>query len=118
MASSGILVLVLVLIPTSVHAQETITVTHYGTPYNGSPLGCGGYYEASNPTILAVGPSHYEDIPCGATVTLRGPTNNTLTVVRQDSCPGCTSLTFDLSEAANEILCGAPAHTCEAIRLE
>ena len=33
-------------------------------------------------------------------------------VERQDACPGCGPNVLDLSEAGNELICGAPPHTC------
>lgn len=95
--------------PTAIVIQGT--ATHYGSSYNGSPLGCGGTYWGSDPTIVAVGPSRYSEWPCGSQLTVSGPAGS-LTVTRQDSCPGCSANMIDLSEAANEAVCGAPAHTC------
>lgn len=109
-------ILAVVWTPIAQAQDTTITVTHYGTSYNGRPLGCGGTYYSGDATIVAVGPAHYNDMPCGATLVIQGP-NGVAVVTRQDSCSGCDSTMYDLSEAANEIVCGIPAHTCQATLL-
>jgi hypothetical protein len=87
-------------------------VTHYGESYQGGVLGCGtGYYDTHNPDIIAVGPSHYEDWPCGTSLRICGPAS-CITATRHDACPGCVANVLDLSEAGNELVCGNPAHTC------
>jgi hypothetical protein len=87
-------------------------VTHYGESYQGGVLGCGtGYYESNNPEIVAVGPSHYGDWPCGTLLRVCGPAS-CITATRHDACPGCVANVLDLSEAGNELVCGRPAHTC------
>lgn len=99
---------------TNVRAQQEYTATHYGTSFQGRPLGCNGagYYDSTNPRILAVGPSLYQTIPCGTQVTIVGPTG-TLVVTRMDSCPGCDRLNMlDLSEAGITIVCGG-LYTCK-----
>lgn len=111
----GLLTFVLLALTTgevSVASAQELTATYYDATYNGGPLWCGGIFDAGDATIAAVGPAHYADIPCGARVTLVGPAG-TATVTRQDACPGCSASMIDLSERANELVCGAPAHTCE-----
>lgn len=92
----------------AVQAQQTLRATHYGTSYNGSPLGCPGYgtYSSSDPSIAAVGPPYYSQWPCGTVLELEGPAG-TLVVIRQDSCPGCGSELIDLSEAGILQVCGS-----------
>ena len=93
--------------------------SHYGEGYAGRSLGCGnGVYEPDNPAIIAVGPVHYADVPCGtwlrvctvisqaavdslavdadsgqvgASAEGRLPSLRCLVGVRADSCPGCSS---------------------------
>jgi len=132
--------------------------TQYDTD-PGSPLGCGamldlppttgvwpaqapdgscpgagltaGVYRSCDQLIVAVGPAHYADIPCGtwlrvcASNTNRGldapaaapgsgdgqvPNVRCLVVSRSDSCPGCSSQPLgeyiDLSESGLFFLCG------------
>lgn len=88
--------------------------THYGESYNGQRMGCerNSIYNSNDPTILAVGPTRYAEWPCGARLEVTGPTGITIIVTRQDSCPGCAHNVLDLSEAANELVCGSPPHTC------
>jgi hypothetical protein len=86
--------------------------THYGESFTGGVLACGtGYYQPSNATILAVGPSRDVDWPCGTLLRVCGPAGCAV-VVRQDACPGCSAYVLDLSEAGNELVCGIPPHTC------
>jgi expansin (peptidoglycan-binding protein) len=88
--------------------------THYGESYQGGVLGCGtGYYDTEDPEIVAVGPSRYEEWPCGTKLRVCGP-GGCLTVTRHDACPGCSSNVLDLSEAGNRLVCGDPPHTCRA----
>ena len=107
-------------------------VTHYcrnyeDCPYADQPLGCGtGVYDPYDPTIVAVGPSRYVEWPCRTRLRVcsqlretGGDANATapgvedvgvlhelrcISVVRQDSCPGCGPYLVDLSEAAFEAL--------------
>jgi hypothetical protein len=89
-------------------------VTHYGEAYNGSVLGCGtGLYESDNPTIVAVGPELYSEIPCGTLLQICGD-GGCIVAQRQDACPGCAPILFDLSEAAFAAVCGAPSGVCAA----
>ena len=90
--------------------------TNYGRSYNGRPLGCSGFgnYSADGDWIAAVGPDRYDSWPCGTTLRLSGPAGTAL-VVRADACPGCMANVIDLSEAANELVCGPPAHTCQVV---
>lgn len=87
---------------------QEFRATHYGTSYNGSPLGCAGYgtYSSSDTTILAVGYPYSLQWPCGAVLELEGPDGRSLTVIRQDTCPGCGSGLLDLSEAGITQVCG------------
>jgi hypothetical protein len=86
-------------------------VTHYGASYSGQPMACGGLYLPENPTIIAVGPDHYAEWPCGTFMVVCGSAG-CLVGVRQDSCPGCTAGVLDLSEAGIAIVCGPGTGTC------
>jgi len=100
----------LVPVSTPIHGWAT----HYGESFNGSVLGCGsGYYDSNDRSIVAVGPSRYDEWPCGTPLRVCGPAG-CITATRQDSCPGCSENVLDLSEAGNELVCGAPPHTCRA----
>jgi len=86
--------------------------THYGSQYNGQPLGCGaGLYASDDPSIVAVGPANFRDWSCGAVMRICGPAG-CLIAVRQDSCPGCTTNVVDLSESGLELVCGYSASAC------
>lgn len=88
--------------------------THYGESYQDGVLGCGtGYYDTDNPDIVAVGPSRYEDWPCGTPLRVCGPAG-CITATRHDACPGCSANVVDLSEAGDKLVCGTPPHTCRA----
>ncbi len=89
--------------------SEGFTVTSYGESYNGSPLGCGGVYSSGDSSILAVGPANSGRWPCGAHVTVCGPTGACLDMVRVDSCPGCGATGLDTSESGYAALCGNEA---------
>lgn len=82
-------------------------VTHYGQSFNGQTMGCPPYdeYWGWNTSIAAVGPSRYQEWPCGTAFTITGPAG-TIRVVRQDSCPSCSGTHIDLSEAGFESVCG------------
>lgn len=81
-------------------------VTHYGTSFQGRPMGCGGTYESNDPTIAAVAfPSRNTEWPCGTVLEVEGPAG-TIRVVRRDSCPGCGHNHIDLSEAGITSVCG------------
>jgi len=75
-------------------------------------------YHSSDPTIAAVGPGRYVEWPCGTRLrvctqipsvpqpqlpiegrNLPMPEMRCLVVSRQDSCPGCSDYTVDLSES-------------------
>lgn len=101
-------------IPVELPASPIINgwATHYGVSYQDGVLGCGtGYYKTDNPDIIAVGPSRYEEWPCGTKLRVCGPTG-CLTATRHDACPGCSAKVLDLSEGGNELVCGLPPHTC------
>ena len=88
------------------------TVTHYGVEFQGLPLGCGGFYDTDDASIIAVGPDHYDDWPCGTPLEVCGPAG-CIEGERQDSCPGCAPNQLDLSEAGIAIVCGAGESICE-----
>lgn len=89
-------------------------VTHYGEQYNGQILGCGnGYYASDNPTIVAVGPEWEGQMPCGTLLQICGA-GGCIVAQRQDSCPGCSPILFDLSESAFATVCGVPSGVCNA----
>jgi hypothetical protein len=48
------------------------TITSYADSLAGLPLGCSGYgaYDPNDPTVIAVGPDHYEEWPCGTELSL------------------------------------------------
>lgn len=80
-------------------------ITHYGESYNGQTMGCGGTYWSTEPNIVAVGPMHYAEWPCGTQFEITGP-GGTLVAMRTDSCPGCGFHHFDLSEIGSYMVCG------------
>lgn len=79
--------------------------THYGESFNGRGMYCGGTYWSSDKTIVAVGPAHYGDLPCGTQLIVEGPVG-TIDAVVQDHCGGCTTQ-IDLSEAGIIEVCGS-----------
>jgi hypothetical protein len=86
--------------------------THYGTQYNGQPLGCGaGLYSSADPSIIAIAPANYRDWGCGAIMRVCG-SNGCIVGIREDSCPGCTTNVVDLSEAGIDLVCGPGASSC------
>lgn len=97
----------------STNSTEVVTATHYGYSYHGQRMGCAnaGSYSSYDPTILAVGPSRYAEIPCGTQVQITGPAGTIITT-RQDSCPGCSRNMIDLSEQGSIEVCGGRPHTC------
>ena len=82
-------------------------VTHYGIGFQGSQMGCpgSGVYDTNDTTIVAVGPSQYQQWPCGTGFYISGP-NGSIWATRQDSCPGCGTNHLDLSEAGMLTVCG------------
>jgi hypothetical protein len=89
-------------------------ITHYGDSFNGGTLGCGyGVYTSEDPTIIAVSPARYEQLPCGTLIEMCGP-GGCLVGMRKDSCPGCIDNGFDLSEAAIARVCGQGSDVCKA----
>lgn len=93
----------------AVQAQDvTFRATHYGESYNGRPLGCTGMgvYSSNDSSIAAVGYPYSQTWPCGTVLELEGPAG-TLTVIRQDTCPGCGADLIDLSEAGITQVCGS-----------
>jgi hypothetical protein len=100
--------------PTALTAPMPSLVTHYGESFNGSILGCGtGYYSSDNPTIVAVSPAREGEMPCGTLLQICGY-GGCITAQRQDACPGCSAILFDLSESAFLAVCGQPTGVCEA----
>lgn len=87
-------------------------VTHYGASYQDQPMGCDGTpYDTNNDTIIAVGPQHYSEWPCGTQLMVCGLAGCTLGV-RQDGCPGCGPGHLDLSEAGIARVCGPGSGYC------
>lgn len=97
----------------SAHAESATYYGHAGY-YNGRTMACGGTYWASDPTIVAVGYSRAQELPCGAQVLIEGPAGSLIATV-SDRCPGCGHNTFDLSDEGNRQVCGVPAHTCTVV---
>ena len=90
-------------------------VTHYGENFNGRSLGCRGFgnYSSDDPTIVAVSPKLYADIPCGTLLEICGP-GGCQVAARKDACPGCSATVFDMSEAGMTAVCGQGAGVCTA----
>ena len=88
------------------------------TPYDdglaGNPLGCGGTYDPSDPTVIAVSLPLAADFPCGSHIAIWGPAGQ-IVGVRQDTCPGCGANHLDLSRAAFNAVCGPAASSCEVV---
>ena len=91
--------------------------TFYGPDYEGGTLGCAGFglYDSGDATIAA---SAYDEATgarpyaCGAQLEVCGPAGCAVVTVK-DACPGCSVNVMDLSDAANALVCGGPAHTCQ-----
>lgn len=97
--------------PSQAASEEGVQlkVTHYGASYNGSVLGCSGagYYSSVDDSIAAVGYPYSNEWPCGTALELANPvTQQTLVVIRKDTCPGCGANLIDLSEAGITAICG------------
>ena len=90
-------------------------ITHYADRFNQRTVGCHDYglYSSDDPTIVAVNPTLYEEIPCGSLLELCGP-GGCLLAARKDSCPGCRPDGFDLSEAGFQEVCGDADGVCTA----
>lgn len=107
----------------------TVKVTHYGTSFNGRPLGCssphGGTYRSEDSTIVAVPwrrgnayPSRDHEWKCGTRFRITGP-GGSIIAKRRDSCGGCSRNHLDLSESANMAVCGGTRpHTCHNVTVE
>jgi hypothetical protein len=74
-------------------------------------MACGGIYSTSDTTVVAVGPAHYSDIPCGTALQICGPAG-CISAARKDSCPGCPGNDVDLSRAGFNAVCGANQSRC------
>lgn len=81
-------------------------------------MGCGGLYDPTDTTIIAVDPSLYSIYPCGASLIVVAPTGNYVIGHRVDSCPGCKKNQIDLSEAGITQLCGGPCDIIEGLKIE
>lgn len=74
-------------------------------------MGCDGtLYDTENDTIIAVGPDHYYEWPCGTELLVCAA--ECLIGVRQDACPGCGPGHLDLSEAGITRVCGYGSGYC------
>jgi rare lipoprotein A (peptidoglycan hydrolase) len=105
------MLVVQLLLLVALHQQTyDMRATHYGASYHGQRMACGQLYSTSDPTIAAVSPLRYQQWPCGTQLQVTNQaTGVTITVTRQDSCPGCASYgseMIDLSEAGHALVCG------------
>ncbi len=93
--------------PEVIVAEYQGRVTHYGTSYEGKLMGCAPRqaYRSSDMSIVAVGPMHYREWPCGTRMRVSGPSGS-IVVTRTDACPGCGRYHLDLSEAGIMATCG------------
>ena len=80
--------------------------------FTGRSMGCtgAGPYKPTDVTIVAVGPSLYDQFPCGTNIEVCGP-KGCLTGQRKDACPGCKGAHVDVSRAGLAAVCGVNA--CE-----
>jgi hypothetical protein len=95
----------------AIGAAFSVTATHYGEAYNGSPLACGGVYSSGDPSIVAVSLRLQGELPCGAFMQVCGVLG-CIVAQRQDTCPGCVRTLIDLSEAGIAAVCGVNTSTC------
>ena len=119
------------VLPTATPPQATQTplpgvlvgiATYYWDGLTGNRLGCNGYDEDGEPviwvydpldvTIIAVGPDHYEDWPCGTILEVCG-SGGCIVGERKDSCPGCAINHLDLSRLGHLLVCGEESGVCE-----
>ena len=91
--------------------QAGYVLLSYGLDYQGRQLGCPGTgkYDTNNLQILAVGYANDLRWPCHTPLKVCGPTGLCLDMERLDTCPGCSSLMLDTTEASYSVLCGAGA---------
>jgi len=82
----------------------------YADSFTNKPMGCigAGLYKPTDTTIVAVGPSMYDQFPCGTSIEVCGP-KGCLAGVRKDACPGCQGYHVDLSRAGLTAVCGSNA---------
>ncbi len=69
-------------------------------------------YDPLDVTIIAVGPDHYTDFPCGTVLEVCGP-GGCIEGERKDSCPGCGINHLDLSRLGHLLVCGEDSGVCE-----
>jgi hypothetical protein len=95
--------------------EPSAWITHYGERFNDRTVGCWNYgdYSSDDPTIIAVNPTLYDELPCGTLLELCGP-GGCMVGARKDSCPGCRPNGFDLSEAGFKRVCGDADGVCTA----
>lgn len=83
------------------------SATHYGAElYQGRTMACGGTYETSDATIVAVGADLGLSAPCGTAIRVCGAAG-CVDGTRVDTCGGCRGAHVDLSEAGMLAVCGA-----------
>jgi hypothetical protein len=77
-------------------------------------MGCGGVYNLSDPTVVAVSLARTQEWPCGQRLEITGP-NGQIVGVRQDTCPGCSANHLDLSRAGFLAVCGPGVSSCNVV---